>query len=301
VVRAFRALDFRVVVDEFLTDTAREADIVLPAKTFFEQTDVIGAYWHDYLQLRPQVIAPPGEVKPESEVYRLLAARLGVPPDEVDAAIPAADRVESFLAEQLAGVAGGTVTLDALREGPVRVPGMDEVAFADLRFATPSGRIELWSEEARTRWGAHPLPGFVEPVEWPGRSSRAAGRETAGATGARHPLALLTPNTKNRIHSQFGNLQTMKAIEPRPVLTIGHVDAVARGIVTGRRVRVFNDRGSLVVEASVDHGMKPGCVSIPNGWWLSDGGAVNVLSKARETDMGFGAAFHENLVEVEPA
>ena len=79
VLRAFRALEFRVVVDEFLTDTAREADIVLPAKTMFEQTDVIGAYWHDYLQLQQKVIEPPGEVKPESEIYWLLAERLGFP------------------------------------------------------------------------------------------------------------------------------------------------------------------------------------------------------------------------------
>lgn len=300
VVRAFRALDFRIVVDEFLTDTAREADIVLPAKTFFEQTDVIGAYWHDYLQLRPQVIAPPGEVKPESEIYRLLAARLGVPAGEIDAAIPAADRVETWLAEQLAGVAGGAVTLDALRDGPVRVPGMGEVAFADLRFPTPSGRIELWSEEARARWGAHPLPSFVEPVEWPGRVG-AGGDRPERADDGRYRLTLLTPNTKNRIHSQFGNLQTMRAIEPRPVLAMHPADAAARGVTGGGRVRLFNDRGALVVAVRLDRGLKPGCVSLHNGWWLSDGGAVNVLSKARETDMGFGAAFHENLVEVEPA
>ena len=83
VLRAFRALDFRVVVDEFLTDTAREADVVLPAKSMFEQTDVIGAYWHDYLQLKQKAIEPPGEVKPESEVYRMLAERLGFAPEAV--------------------------------------------------------------------------------------------------------------------------------------------------------------------------------------------------------------------------
>lgn len=289
VLRAFRALDFRVVVDEVLTDTAREADIVLPAKTFFEQTDVIGAYWHDYLQLRPQVIPLPGEVKPESEIYRLLAARLGIPAGDIDAAIPSPERVEEFLRRRLAAVPG--VSLEMLREGPVRVPGLGEVAFADLRFPTPSGRIELWSDEARARWGVHELPSYAEPVEVRRREGERA----------RHPLALLTPNTKNRIHSQFGNLQTLRALEPRPVLAIAPEDAGARGIATGQRVRVFNDRGALVVHARVDHSVKRGCVTLHNGWWLTDGGAVNVLSKARETDMGFGAAFHENLVEVEPA
>lgn len=297
VLRAFRALDFRVVVDEFLTDTAREADVVLPAKTFFEQTDVIGAYWHDYLQLRPQVIAAPGEVKPESEIYRLLAARLGIPPAEIDAAIPAPGGEDAWLSARLAEATAGAVTLEALREGPVRAPGAADVAFADLRFPTPSGRIEVWSGEAASRWGAHPLPGFVEPKEWAGGGAR---RDQAPGDGP-YPLTLLTPNTKTRIHSQFGNLQSMRAIEPRPVLSIGRADAAARGVSTGTRVRVFNERGALVVEARIDEGLRPGCVSLPNGWWLSDGGAVNVLSKARETDMGFGAAFHENLVEVEPA
>jgi len=78
-------------------------------------------------------------------------------------------------------------------------------------------------------------------------------------------------------------------------------DAARRGIQPGARVRVFNDRGSLTVACRFDFGLKRGCVTLHNGWWMTDGGAVNVLSKARETDMGYGAAFHENLVEVAPA
>ena len=293
VVRAFRALEFRVVVDEFLTDTAREADIVLPAKTMFEQTDVIGAYWHDYLQLRQKVIEPPGEVKPETEVYWDLAQRLGFPRGAVDASIPAPSDVaiEAYLARRLAPFPG--VTLDRLREGPVRAPGHADVAFADRVFPTPSGRVELWSDEAERRWGLDPLPSYVEPVE-------SVRRETS-AERHRYPLYLLTPNTKNRIHSQFGNLPSIRALAPHPVLFLHPSDAKPRGIRDGSRVRVFNDRGALEVMAQIDFGLKPGCVAVHNGWWLADGGAVNVLSKARETDMGFGAAFHENLVEVEPA
>jgi anaerobic selenocysteine-containing dehydrogenase len=117
----------------------------------------------------------------------------------------------------------------------------------------------------------------------------------------RFPLNLLTPNTKHRIHSQFGNLATMRALEPHPVLAIGPAVARARQITGGDMVRVFNDRGTLSVRCRIDDGLKPGCVSLHNGWWLTDGGAVNVLSAARETDMGFGAAFHENLVQVERA
>ena len=88
VLEAFRALDFRVVVEQFMTDTAREADIVLPAKTMFEQSDVINAYWHDYVQIKQKVIEPPGEVKPETEVYRLLAERLGFPEAAIAETLP---------------------------------------------------------------------------------------------------------------------------------------------------------------------------------------------------------------------
>ena len=290
VVRAFRALDFRVAVDEVLTDTAREADIVLPAKSLFEQTDVIGAYWHDYLQLKPKVIEPPGEVRPESDVYRALALRLGfdavavadVFPDGSDAS------VERYLERRLAAVPG--VTLAALREGPVRVPDRAEVAFADRRFPTPSGRIELVSAEAAARWGLDPVPGYTEPVETVSARRR---------DSTRFPFVLLTPNTKNRIHSQFGNLPSIRAIDPAPRLLIHPEDAFERGISDGTRVRVVNDRGSLTLAARLDYGMRPGCVAVHNGWWLADGGAVNLLSKARETDMGHGAAFHENVVDLQ--
>jgi len=289
VLRAFRALEFRVVVDEFLTDTAREADVVLPAKSMFEQTDVIGAYWHDYLQLKQKAIEPPGEVKPESEVYRLLAERLGFPRDAIARELPGPSdaEVEAFLEAKVRAV-DPSITLDRLREGPVRAPGACDVAFADLRFPTPSGRIELLSEEAARRWGVDPLPTWTEPVEW--------------ARGAsRYPLQLLTPNTKNRIHSQFGNLPSIRGLDPEPVVRLGPEDAARRGLRSGDRARVFNDRGQLVLRLRVDHGLRPGVAVVHNGWWLSEGGAVNVLSKARETDMGFGAAFHENLVEVEKA
>jgi anaerobic selenocysteine-containing dehydrogenase len=290
VLRAFRALEFRVVVDEFLTDTAREADVVLPAKSIFEQTDVIGAYWHDALQLKQKVLEPPGEVKPESEVYRLLAERLGFPHDAVAREIPGPSdaEVEAFLEARLRAVDPG-LTLLRLREGPVRAPGAVDVAFADLRFPTPSGKIEILSEEAARRWGTSPLPDWTEPVEW------------GGARDRRFPLHLLTPNTKNRIHSQFGNLPSIRALDPEPLLTLAPEDARRRGLRPGDRARVYNERGELRLRVRVDGGLRPGVAVVPNGWWLSDGGAVNVLSKARETDMGFGAAFHENLVEVERA
>lgn len=288
--RAFRALDFRVVVEQFMTDTAREADLVLPAKTMFEQSDVIGAYWHPYLQLKQKVIEPPGQVKPETEVYRLLAERLGLPAERVAAEIPGPgdEEVEAWLERKLRAFPG--LSLERLRQGPVLAPGHREIAFSDLRFATPSGKIELVSAEAAERWGADPLPRYVEPEESP---------RCAAAKAGTYPLTFLTPNTKNRIHSQFNNLPMIRRVSDRPRMQIHPDDARDRCLADGDRVRVFNDRGGFTVEARLDHGIRPGVVAVTNGWWASDGASVNVCSLGRETDMGHGAAFHDNLVEVE--
>jgi anaerobic selenocysteine-containing dehydrogenase len=287
VLEAFRRLEFRVVVDEFLTDTAREADIVLPAKNFLEQTDVIGAYWHPYLQLRPKILEPPPEVRPETEIYRSLGRRLGIAEEALAEALPGPSEraIEAWLGAKLAPLG---LALDALREGPVLSPEFEEVAFADLRFPTPSGRIELRSEEARIRWGQDDLPTWREPEERP-------------APGGPYPLHILTPNTKNRIHSQFGNLDMIRRMEPLPSVTMYPHDARARGLREGAMARVFNARGELRLPVRLDWGLKPGCVAITNGFWISEGGAVNLLSLGRETDMGFGAAFHDNAVQVEKA
>jgi anaerobic selenocysteine-containing dehydrogenase len=92
----------------------------------------------------------------------------------------------------------------------------------------------------------------------------------------------------------------IRRFSPRPVAQIHPDEARARGIADGDRVRIFNDRGSLEVEACLDHGIKTGCVAVTNGWWITEGGTVNFCSRGRETDMGHGAAFHDNLVEIEP-
>ena len=121
--------------------------------------------------------------------------------------------------------------------------------------------------------------------------------ESAGAT-SEYPLHLLTPNTKNRIHSQFNNLPAIQRLNPTTKIHLNPDDAAKRGIESGMTVKVFNKRGEVMIEAAFDHSLRPGCVWITNGWWISDGGGVNFLSASRETDMGHGAAFHDNFVEV---
>jgi anaerobic selenocysteine-containing dehydrogenase len=286
--QAFRSLEFRVVVEQFMTDTAREADIILPAKSMFEQTDVIGAYWHHYLQLRPGILECPGEVRPETEIFRELATRLNFKSPELDAAIPAADDLDPWLNRQLEPLG---LSLTDLKDGPILAPGSEDVAFADRVFPTPSGRIELLSAEAFDRWGADPLPRATLPGE----------TAAAGDHDPATPLQMMTPNTKNRIHSQFGNLDLIRQFNPSPEVTIHPDDAVARGIEHGDQTVVFNQRGKIEMPARIDAGIRRGCVSVTNGWWGEQGALVNKLSDGRETDMAHGAAFHDNLVEVKKA
>jgi anaerobic selenocysteine-containing dehydrogenase len=290
VLQAFRKLDFRVVVEQFMTDTAREADIILPAKTMFEQSDVIGAYWHSYIQLKQKVLEPPGEVKPESEIYYLLAQRLGFSEADIKVNIPAPsdEAIEAFLRKKLEPFS--ELTLERLREEPIITPGHQEIAFPDFKFPTPAGKIEIYSEEAKQRWGVDPLPAYSEPQESIHRESPEV---------KKYPLYFMTPNTKNRIHSQFNNLRMILQISPGPFVAIHPEDARKRQIADGDTVRIFNNRGELRLQAQLDFGLKPGCVSVTNGWWISEGGTVNFLSHGRETDMGYGAAFHDNLVQVE--
>jgi anaerobic selenocysteine-containing dehydrogenase len=290
VLRAFRSLDFRVVVEQFFTDTAREADIILPAKTMFEQSDVIDAYWHPYIQLKQKIIEPPGEVKPESEVYWLLAKKLGITEKDIVNKIPGPteEDIETYLEKKLAPFP--QLSLEKLKKGPILTPGLQEVAFSDFKFPTLSGKIELLSEEACQRWGLDPLPVYSEPQESIARVS---------SESKKYPLYLLTPNTKNRTHSQFNNLKLIRQFSSKPLLLMNPDDALAREINSGDWVNVFNDRGALEIEVDIDFSLKEGCISVTNGWWISQGGTVNFLSLGRETDMGHGSAYHDNLVQVE--
>ena len=284
---AFRQLEFKVVVEQFMTDTALEADLVLPAKSMFEQSDIIGSYWNPYVQLKQKVVDPPGEVKPETEIYYLLAQKLGFSESEISKNIPQPtdEGVDTWLTNYLDKVPG--LNMDTLKKEPVLAPGMEEIPFSDLKFNTPSGKIELRSERANSQWGVHVLPTY-EPFE---EGPRGKNKE--------FPLSLMSPNSKNRIHSQFGMLEVIKGLDPTPLMVMSPTDAVKRGISEGDKVRVFNKRGELFIETHFDYSLRPGNVVITNGYWNTEGANPNVLSKGRETDMGHGSAFHDNLVEVE--
>jgi anaerobic selenocysteine-containing dehydrogenase len=276
---ALARLDLVVVVDQFMTPTAGLAHFVLPAKTLFEEEDLVTAYWHPYLQWRARILPPPGEVRPESDIWRALCERFGY-----DTSYFPADR-ESFLRALLPDGCG--FTLEDLKERPLDLSGSGDVAFVDRRFPTPSGKVEFASGEASAMWGVDPVPDCAlldEGAESPARS--------------RFPLQLLSCKTRDRIHSQFGNLDWVRGVERPHVLDIHPDDARARGIAEGSRVAMWNERGRIELTVRLTPGIRPGVVHVLEGWCHEGDPDVNALTAEGITDMNHGATFYECLVEV---
>lgn len=276
---ALRSVPFKVVVEQFMTDTALMADIILPAKGIFEQADVVSSYWHPYVQYRPKLLNPPEGVKPESEIYWLLAGKMkldaeGIIPDPADYDAWLRARVE-------------TVKFDlpsSIYEGPVIPRSTEEIAYAGLTFKTASGKIELWSDEAVRLWGVDPLPAYVPLVK---------------SADDNLPFRLMTPNIGSRIHSQFGNLGVIQTVTEQPAWEMSPGDAGSMGIHNGDKIRVWNSRGEVEGIVRITRRVKNGSLVFPNGIWLKEGGGVNRLIEPLETDMGYGAAFHNTKAGVE--
>jgi anaerobic selenocysteine-containing dehydrogenase len=281
---------FTVVHEQFMTDTCDYADIVLPATTQLEHFDLHKAYGHLYLTVNEPAIAPLHEAKPNTEVFRLLAARLGF--NESCFKDSDEEIARQALAADHPALAG--ITLELLRaRGWARLNVAAEFApFAAGGFPTASGKCELYSEAL----AAQGLPGVPEFI--PPRESRAS----APALAARYPLALVSPAAHAFLNSSFANLPKQLRQERRPFVEINPADAGARGIADGDRVRLFNDRGACELFAVVTTRARAGVAVAPSVWWnkLSPGGVnVNQLTAQALTDMGGGATFYDALVEVE--
>ena len=174
--------------------------------------------------------------------------------------------------------------------------------------ALPAAYVNLLTnpgfESGMTAWTSHAegMAGTAGPGAHEGASYFLPGETAAaGDHDPATPLQMMTPNTKNRIHSQFGNLALIRQFDPGPEAQIHPDDAVARNIAHGDRVTIANKRGELTVTARIDAGIRRGCIAVTNGWWDDQDGLVNKLSEGRETDVAHGAAFHDNLVEVRRA
>jgi len=288
---------FTVVHEQFQTDTADYADILLPATTQLEHFDIHSAYGHLYIQTNEPAIAPLGEAKSNNDVFRLLARAMNFEPELFEVS-------DVELARQSLQVNGSPavypkreafdgVTLERLRHsGPVRlsVP-KDYAPFAEGNFGTPSGKCEFFSP-ALAAAGKDPLPYYLPPHEDP---------QTKPELAQRFPLQMLCPPEASFLNSTFVNIDVLRKAAGEPTLQIHSDDAGKRSISDGQWVRIFNDRGSFRAKAVVGDMVKPGVVVSLGVWWnkyASDGVNCNTTCSTRLTDMGGGATFFDNLVEV---
>jgi anaerobic selenocysteine-containing dehydrogenase len=280
---------FCVVHEIFQTDTADYADILLPATTQLEQTDVHGSYGHLHVQANNPAIAPLGEAKCNTDVFRLLAARMGY----TDACVGDSDDDLARQAFDRRDPRAAGIDWDALKiRGSVRlaVPAV-HAPFSRGGFPTPSGRCEFHSP-ALAAQGHDPLPAFVPPREWAGGDA---------ALARRFPLAFISPPARNFLNSSFANLPRFVAEEKAPTLELHPRDAAARSIRSGERVRIANDRGSFTAVARVTDRTRPGVVVAPSIWWKKlsgDGSNANAVTSQALTDLGRAATFYDCLVEV---
>ena len=279
VVRGFAREDLlTVVLEHFMTDTADHADYVLPATTQLEHLDVHTSYGHTWVMFNEAAIAPVGEAKPNTQIFRELAAAMGF--DE-----PCfADDDETLARTAL----NSQVDFDALRRtGWLKLP-IDEAPFAEGNFATADGRCIVDSPE----FG---VPDFVANYE---------SQASAPALAARFPLAMISPPARNFLNSSFVNVKSLRDIEGEPLLEIGAADAAARGVADGAMVDVFNDRGIYRCRARVSPRARPGVVNGLGVWWRKLGAAgsnVNELTHQRLTDIGRAPSFYDCLVDVRVA
>ena len=274
---------FTVVLEHFQTDTADYADIVLPATTQLEHTDAHSAYGHLYMMANNPAIAPMGEAKPNTEIFRLLAARMGFD-----------DPCFNDSDDALASVAFVQFDWESLKKKGWQKLEVPDAPFACGNFPTPSGKCEFYSESMKAD-GLDPLPTYI-----PNYESAASAPELA----AKYPLAMISPPARNFLNSTFVNVQSLRATEGEPQLDMHPDDAAARGINHGDMVRIFNDRGFFVCKARITPKARQGLVVGLSIWWKKlarDGKNANEVTSQRLTDMGRAPTFYDTLVQVEKA
>ena len=278
VVQGFAREDlFTVVLEHFQTDTADYADYLLPATTQLEHWDVHAGYGHTDALLNRPAIAPMGQARTNTQIFRELAQRMGYTGPEFTEDDQALCRMAY----------GETVDFEALLAQGFAPVTLVEAPFAQGQFPTPSGKCEFFSARLAAQ-GLDGLPDYLPNYETPG-------------TSAAYPLAMISPPARNFLNSSFVNVQSLRDIEGEPLLEMHAADAAARGLADGATVRVFNPRGAHHCRLVVSARARPGVVHGLGVWWRKfglDGTNVNQLTSQHLTDLGRAPTFYDCLVEV---
>ena len=300
---------FLVVSELFVTDTAKYADILLPATMQAEQMEVMLAWGHYYLTFNEKAIEPPGECVPNSELFRRLARAMGFDDDYWKRTDE--EMLESFIDWTSPKLAGWSmqrlrdVGYVSLAEG-----GTDtRKPHAEGNFPTPTGKCELRTTQAdkgnfvvpvwRSMYNEMQSAEPVDPLPYWQPMYECA--ETNPALAARFPLNIISPKPHAFLNSQYANETIQQQRQGPQTVTLHPQDAKHRGIEAGEMVRVFNDRGSFRGSAVVSDDTLPGLIVAPLGYWheFNHGSAVNAISSSEHSNLGHAPSFSDNLVEVE--
>jgi anaerobic selenocysteine-containing dehydrogenase len=271
---------FTVVHDPFMTATARYADIILPATTYLETDDFFRAYGTYYVQYGHRAVAPQGEAWSNFKLAQALATRMGL----TDPVFQMSEReIVPHLLVGSTGMVNSLVGVDIIKAGPIKLDVPDE-----QEFRTASGKLEIYSEELASR-GVSALPNWEPDPE-----------EEADAQ--EWPLRLLTAPSYFQPHTAYSVVSFLKRREGPPFCTMNPVDATARALIDGQRVRLFNNRGTVALVVRISDEVQPGVVLVlgqrPDVETI-DGNTTNILCSDRYTDIGEGATYQSTFLDVE--
>jgi anaerobic selenocysteine-containing dehydrogenase len=276
----FPKLEYIVVADFSMTDTAEQADMVLPTTTWFENDDLVPTM-HTHVLLQQKAIEPLYECKSDLSIFSLLGSKLGF--GEYFNEQPE-DYIKPMLDSQVLRDMG--VTYETMkRDGAFRAIPAPYIPFTDGKFDTPSGRIEFYNESL-----GHKLPVFLPPIEaWPD-----------SPLAKKYPLVCSQGRKKFGVQSQYFNIQWLREIDPFPFVEMNSADAQSRGIADGDVVEVFNDRGNVRLKARLSNGLRLGMINISKGWakkQMIAGTLQELIFDYRNPD-NMNCAFFDTMVEV---
>ncbi len=289
-------IEFIVTVDLMLTDTARYSDIVLPCAHFFEYEDVVGQGPCNHVIHSDMAIEPLGEAKPDSEIMRLLADKMGL---DIFSRTNE-EWLEEYVDTEASAALG--ISYAALKEGPIRwLAGSSEepyVRWADYQFFTPSGRMEFYLEDPQPNSDQgqevdlerERLPRFFPPTEaWPDNPLYAT-----------YPFVLMSERPRFRVHGQWFNNAYLRELDPYPTVKINPQDAAAKGINNGDLVECFNDRGIAVATASLNDAIRPGTLVYPKSWQMNQhvAGGWSELSSSSFEPVAVNQSYMDELCDI---
>lgn len=267
-----KQLEFIVVVEHFLTDTTKLGDLILPAAMFSEKDDLIAVYGDSYIHLLQKLTEPLESCKSEPEIYRELGQKMGYD-------LKSLPLINESLIDEVLNHNDLKTTYRKLSKTPYLEDTYSEIAYEDYKFNTPSGKIEIYSEQMK-ELNQNPLPTYSSSKE-----------------KSTYPLQLFSSHASERLNSQFTEMKLSKRND-KPIVQIHMADAKSRHIEEGDLVTIFNDRGEIKVLCQVGEDVLKGCIHLSEGWGDDYHASINKLIIGRLTDVGDGTAFHNCLVEV---